>query len=67
MLKLVLFYLADMGLKLSSFKANEYTHHLIKQMKGRSGRFGKGINIIQAYDLDHFVMKHIDQPYQAFL
>lgn len=58
--------LADMGLKLPSFKANEYTHHLIKQMKGRSGRFGKGMNIIQAYDVNHFVIKNIDEPYQTF-
>ena len=58
--------LADMGLKVSSYLANEQTYNLIKQMQGRSGRFKDGISIIQTYDMNHFVLKSLDKPFEHF-
>ncbi|PKK86947.1 MAG: hypothetical protein CVV63_02840, partial [Tenericutes bacterium HGW-Tenericutes-8] len=58
--------LADMGLKVSSYLANEQTYNLIKQMQGRSGRFKDGLSIIQTYDMNHFVLKALEAPYDVF-
>lgn len=59
--------LADIGLAIPSFRANERTFSLITQAIGRSGRNRNGEAYIQTYMKDHFVIKNAaKQDYMAF-
>lgn len=59
--------LADVGLAVPSFRANERTFALITQALGRSGRKKKGQAILQTYLKDHFVIKNAaKQDYLSF-
>ncbi|MDY0210138.1 MAG: primosomal protein N' [Acholeplasma sp.] len=58
--------LAELGLKIPSYLANERTYGLLKQMIGRSGRFKDGLSIIQTYNPNHFVFDALSKPYEFF-
>lgn len=59
--------LADIGLAIPSFRANERTFSLITQTIGRSGRKHNGEAYIQTYLKDHFVIKNAaKQDYLSF-
>ncbi len=60
--------LADIGLSLPSFRANETTFELIAQCVGRSGRGeSKGEALIQTYNPTHFAITlGAEQNYEAF-
>lgn len=58
--------LAELGLKLPSYLANEHTYNLLKQMIGRSGRYQDGLSLIQTYSPNHFVFESLSEPYEVF-
>lgn len=59
--------LADIGLAIPSFKANERVFSLITQTIGRSGRNKNGEAFIQTYLKDNFVIKTaLKQDYMTF-
>ncbi len=59
--------LADIGLAIPSFRANERTFNLITQAIGRSGRAKKGEAIVQTYNKNNFVIKTAcRQDYMSF-
>ena len=58
--------MADLLLKVPSYRASEQTYMLLTQMSGRSGRAQKGETIIQAYDLDHFAIQSVLNDYDSF-
>jgi primosomal protein N' (replication factor Y) len=72
-LKLVGFVLADIGLQLPDFRAQERACQLLFQMAGRSGRHSLGEDdagkvLIQTYNPDNFVFtKVIENLYTSFM
>ncbi|MFP4177700.1 MAG: primosomal protein N' [Acholeplasmataceae bacterium] len=58
--------MADMSLKVPSFRASERAYMLFAQMTGRSGRMYPGEAIIQGYDLDHYAVKSLFKDYETF-
>ena len=58
--------LAELGLKLPSYLANERTYNLLKQMIGRSGRYQDGLSLIQTYSPNHFVFESLSESYEVF-
>ncbi len=58
--------MADMSLKVPSFRASERAYMLFAQMTGRSGRMYPGEAIIQGYDLEHYAVKSLFKDYDAF-
>jgi len=58
--------MADLSLKVPSYHASEKTYMLLSQASGRSGRFLQGETIIQGYDLNHFAIKSVQEPYESF-
>lgn len=59
--------LADIGLAIPSFRANERTFSLITQAIGRSGRNKEGEAYIQTYMKNHFVIRTASkQDYMSF-
>lgn len=58
---------ADLSLYREDYKAAEETFSLITQCVGRSGRRGKGLSIIEAYDVDSETLKYaVAQDYEGF-
>jgi len=58
--------MADVSLKVPSYRASELAYMLFSQVTGRSGRFLPGEAIIQGYDLDHYAIKNVSTGYDAF-
>jgi len=58
--------MADLSLKVPSYHASEKTYMLLSQASGRSGRFLQGETIIQGYQLNHFAIKSVQEPYESF-
>jgi primosomal protein N' (replication factor Y) (superfamily II helicase) len=58
--------MADMSLKVPSFRASERAYMLFAQMTGRSGRMYPGEAIIQGYDLEHYAVKSLFKDYDTF-
>ena len=58
---------ADLSLYREDYKAAENAFSLMTQCIGRSGRRGKGLSIIQAYDIDSETLKYaVTQDYEGF-
>jgi len=59
---------ADLGLKISDFRASERTFHLLTQVAGRAGRAElAGAVILQTYSPDHPAIVHaVAQNFEAF-
>ncbi|MBU1093378.1 MAG: primosomal protein N' [Firmicutes bacterium] len=58
--------MADLSLKVPSYKASEQAYMLFTQVSGRSGRLLPGQAIIQGYDLDHYAIKNVLNHYEDF-
>jgi primosomal protein N' (replication factor Y) (superfamily II helicase) len=58
--------MADMLLKVPSYKSAENTYMLLSQVTGRSGRFLPGEAIIQGYDLSHYAIRSVQENYESF-
>jgi primosomal protein N' (replication factor Y) len=58
--------MADMLLKVPSYRSAEQTYMLLSQVTGRSGRFLPGEAIIQGYDLNHYAIKTVAETYDKF-
>ncbi len=58
--------MADLLLKVPSYKASENAYMLLAQVTGRSGRFLPGEAIIQGYNLDHYAIKSVSEGYENF-
>ncbi|MCR3906200.1 MAG: primosomal protein N' [Tenericutes bacterium] len=58
--------MADLLLKVPSYKSTENAYMLLAQVTGRSGRFYPGEAIIQGYDVDHFAIRSVNQTYETF-
>ncbi len=58
--------MADVSLKVPSYRASELAYMLFSQVTGRSGRFLPGEAIIQGYDLDHYAIKNVSTGYDDF-
>jgi len=58
--------MADLSLKVPSYKASEQAYMLFNQVTGRSGRLLPGEAIIQGYDLDHYAIKNVLNNYEDF-
>lgn len=58
--------MADLLLKVPSYKSTENAYMLLAQVTGRSGRFYPGEAIIQGYDIGHFAIKSVNQTYESF-
>ena len=58
--------MADLSLKVPSYKASEQAYMLFTQVTGRSGRLLPGEAIIQGYDLKHFAIKNVLNHYEDF-
>lgn len=58
--------MADLLLKVPSYRSSEQTYNLLSQITGRSGRFLPGEAIIQAYDLSHYAIQSVSKNYEAF-
>ncbi|MDI6453403.1 replication restart helicase PriA [Peloplasma aerotolerans] len=58
--------MADLLLKVPSYKSTENAYMLLAQVTGRSGRFYPGEAIIQGYDIGHFAIKSVNQTYETF-
>ncbi|MDX9691502.1 MAG: primosomal protein N' [Acholeplasmataceae bacterium] len=58
--------MADLSLKVPSYHATEKTYMLLSQASGRSGRFLPGETIIQGYNMNHFAIKSVSEPYEVF-
>ena len=58
--------MADLSLRLPSFRAHEKTYMLLAQATGRSGRFYPGEAIIQGYQLNHYAIASVNVSYEAF-
>lgn len=57
----------DLSLYRENYKASEETFSLITQCVGRSGRRGKGLSIIEAYDVESLTLKYaVNQDYESF-
>jgi len=58
--------MADVSLKVPSYRASELAYMLFSQVTGRSGRFLPGEAMIQGYDLDHYAIKNVSEGYESF-
>ena len=58
--------MADLSLKVPSYRASEQAYMLFTQVTGRSGRLLPGEAIIQGYDLDHYAIKNVLTNYEDF-
>ncbi len=58
--------MADLSLKVPSYRASEQAYMLFTQVTGRSGRLLPGEAIIQGYDLDHYAIKNVLNNYEDF-
>jgi primosomal protein N' (replication factor Y) (superfamily II helicase) len=58
--------MADMLLKVPSYRSAEQTYMLLSQVTGRSGRFLPGEAIIQGYDLNHYAIRSVSESYEKF-
>jgi primosomal protein N' (replication factor Y) (superfamily II helicase) len=58
--------MADLLLKVPSYRASENCYMLLAQVTGRSGRFLPGEAIIQGYNLDHYSIKSVSEGYDNF-
>ncbi|PKK98588.1 MAG: primosomal protein N' [Tenericutes bacterium HGW-Tenericutes-2] len=58
--------MADLLLKVPSYRASENCYMLLAQVTGRSGRFLPGEAIIQGYNLDHYAIKSVSEGYDNF-
>ncbi len=58
--------MADMLLKVPSYRSAEQTYMLLSQVTGRSGRFLPGEAIIQGYDLNHYAIRTVAESYEKF-
>ncbi len=58
--------MADLSLRVPSYKASEQAYMLFTQVTGRSGRLLPGEAIIQGYDLNHYAIKNVLNHYEDF-
>ncbi|MDO9629981.1 MAG: primosomal protein N', partial [Acholeplasmataceae bacterium] len=58
--------MADLLLKVPSYRASENCYMLLAQVTGRAGRFLPGEAIIQGYNLDHYAIKSVSEGYDTF-
>ncbi|MBU1143084.1 MAG: primosomal protein N' [Firmicutes bacterium] len=58
--------MADLLLKVPTYRASENAYMLLAQVTGRSGRFLPGEAIIQGYDLNHYAIKSVSEGYENF-
>jgi primosomal protein N' (replication factor Y) len=58
--------MADLLLKVPSYRASENCYMLLAQVTGRSGRSLPGEAIIQGYNLDHYAIKSVSEGYDNF-
>ena len=58
--------MADLMLKIPSYRAHEKTYMLLAQATGRSGRFYPGEAIIQGYNIQHYAIQSVQASYETF-
>ncbi|MBE0700927.1 MAG: primosomal protein N', partial [Acholeplasmataceae bacterium] len=58
--------MADLSLRVPSYRASEETFMLLTQVTGRSGRMQPGEAVIQGYDLDHYAIQGVQKGYDVF-
>ncbi len=58
--------MADLLLKVPSYRSSENAYMLLAQVTGRAGRFLPGEAIIQGYNLDHYAIKSVSEGYDTF-